>query len=255
MRSVTFTAFPRQWIPVFEWLGADWKRSSEPANFVPFFSDLDEAAILAQVRAAKAAGQLRLLAEIAASADVVLCETMQRIDGLLDRPESPDRPTTLTTWHGYNRRSLRELDKEIAAFKSRSSGVVFIPCAKSRPYSRAPSFKRLMKRLEADGICMDGYEKIVLTSIGPVPESLWGHEVVLAYDTGIRDLYRLLTQLRALLRNNSFSSAIDVLPLAQYGDLLDILHLEGALPPLSRPSWLRRRNIPIYRPIRPALEV
>src|SRR5262245_22252925 len=76
---VKFRGFPRHWLPMFEWAGAAWQFSIEPPTFVPLFSGRSELDIVEEISRAREAGQLRLLVELAASAEVVLCETLQRI--------------------------------------------------------------------------------------------------------------------------------------------------------------------------------
>lgn len=243
-----FVGFPRHWIPLFEWAGARWSNSCAPSNYVPFFSGKSESAVVSEVNRAREHKQLRLLVELAASTDVVICETLQRIDGRKAHENDVADRITLTTWHGYSRRELIELDDALASYRVQKKKVVFLPCSRSRPYDKSQSYKRYISNLVAEGIVETEFEKIVLTSIGPIPEQLWRHETVQRYDTGVRDLYRLLVQLRRLLADADIVEAWDFLPLVQYGDLLDILSAEGALPELRRPKKMRRRHIPIYRP-------
>ena len=243
----TFVAFPRQWIPLFEWLGCQWHHSTEPTTYLPFFSSIDQEALLEEVFIARSKGTLRFLAELAASVDIVLCETLQRIDADLFIADELEKPTKLTMWHGYNRKSLKDFDKHLLSYKQTHDSVIFIPCSRARPYEESQSQKRLFLKLQDHNIDLDHYDKVVISSIGPIPEDMWHHEVVLNYDTGVRDLYKILCQMRKFLEGCSYETAIDVLPLVQYGDLIDILHLEKRLPKPTRPKWLRRRNIPLYK--------
>lgn len=242
-----FRSFPRQWIPLFELCGCDWEGSTPPVEFTPFFSRLTQAEVVAEIETAKRNHQLRLLVEVSASSDVVLCETLQRILAENDKEDEPDGLIALTNWHSYSRSSLRAYDKLLTDYVPSKRKALFMPCSKKRPYSGSPTHKRIFRRLMDDGINASDYELIVITSIGPVPECYWNEEVVLRYDTGIRDLYRLLSQLRRLLRGTHLQSALDVVPICQYGEILDILSLEGRLPKVERPKWLRRRHIQIYK--------
>src|SRR5882757_5509574 len=72
----TFRGFPRHWLPLFEWAGAPWEGSVEPPTYVPLFSGRTENQAVADIARARRAGQLRLLVEVAASAEIVLCETL-----------------------------------------------------------------------------------------------------------------------------------------------------------------------------------
>jgi hypothetical protein len=57
-----------------------------------------------------------------------------------------------------------------------------------------------MSTARAAGLGLDQLDTIVITSIGPVPEAYWEHDFVLRYDTGVCDIYRLMLQLKTLLK-------------------------------------------------------
>jgi hypothetical protein len=246
----SFNKFPRHWLPLFEWAGASWNGSIEPPIYVPFFSGRQESDVIAEIANARKNGELRLLVEVAASAEIVLCETLQRIDGKFApnrAPRSESGTVRLTNWHAYNRPDVRSFDMTVAGFRQKRSGVIFIPCAKSRPYHRSPSHRRLMRSAKEAGLDLNRLDVIVITSIGPVPEALWEHEFVQRYDTGVRDIYRLLQQLRRLLAGTVYREAWDLMSFGPYSDIIRLLHLEGILPAPQRLDSIRRRNIPVYR--------
>jgi hypothetical protein len=247
----TFVEFPRHWLPLFEWARAPWRGSVEPRTYVPLISGRTEIEILSDVARARKAGQLRLLVEVVASAEIVLCETLQRVDGRLsasDFDAAMHDEVRLTTWHSYNRADVRAFDSRIAECRQSKSGVLFIPCAKARPYQKSQAYRRLMRVARDAGIDTDGLDKIVITSIGPVPEECWDLDFVQRYDTGVRDIYRLFLQTKALLRDTNYLEAWDLISFAPYSDMLRLLSLDGLLPEPKRLPSIRRRNIPIYRP-------
>jgi hypothetical protein len=94
---------------------------------------------------------------------------------------------------------------------------------------------------------LESHDVIVVTSIGPVPEKLWSHDVVMRYDTGIRDVYRILVLLRRMLRGVRYAVGWDCLAFRPYRDILSIACREGSIGRLARPEGLRGRNIPSYR--------
>src|SRR5258705_7801077 len=100
-RRPVFKNFPRQWIPLFEWIGARWDGSSEPANYVPFASSVNEEFLVREVAQARRQGQLRLLVELLAGSDAVMAEALPRLDGRLgDAAPSTDMASIrLTNWH------------------------------------------------------------------------------------------------------------------------------------------------------------
>lgn len=249
---VTFVGFPRHWLPLFAWVGASWRKSIEPPTYVPLISGRSETEIVWEIEQAQANGQLRLLVEVVASAEIVLCETLQRMDGRLAKGDFPadDGQIRLTTWHGYNRADVRAIDTVIAEFRPSRPDVLFIPCAKARPYSKSQAHQRLMRQAERAGLKPDRFDKIVITSLGPIPEAYWEADLVQRYDTGVRDIYRLLVQCRALLKKTRYRIAWDLMAFAPYSDLLRVLHLEGYLPKPKRLPEIGKRNIPVFRTAR-----
>jgi hypothetical protein len=247
-----FTGFPRHWLPVFEWAGARWRDSTEPDTFVPLISGRSEKQIVSDIVRARRAGHLRLLVDVVASAEVVLSETLQRIDGRLatsDFVQEQREEIRLTTWHSYNRADVRAFDDLVSGFKQSKPSVLFIPCAKARPYQNSPAYRNLMRLASNAGLNTNSMDKIVITSIGPVPEAYWGLDFVRRYNTGVRDIYRLFLQTKALLRETSYREAWDLMAFAPYSDILRLLSKEGILPEPRRLASVRKRNIPLYRPL------
>ena len=142
---------------------------------------------------------------------------------------------------------MRAFDSLVSGFKQRHAGVLFIPCSKVRPYSRSQSHRRLLQLARAHGVHVDLLDKVVITSLGPIPEQYWDAPIVQTYNTGIRDIYRLL-QTKALLRRTNYTDAWDLMSFAPYSDILHLCHLEGLLPLPRRLRVIRKRNISVYRP-------
>lgn len=244
-----FVGFPRQWIPLFEYLGIAWSESRDPDVFLPFVSHLDEAGMRSQVEEARAVGQLRLLVETVASADIVVGETLQRLDTAFLAPDEAHDSSAirLSNWHGYLRPEVRAFEEELATWRARKAKAAFMPCGRARPYNRSGTHRRLIALLADRGVDLGDYDLIVITSLGPVPESLWQHPVVMRYDTGVRDIYRMLTLLRRLLKPSGYESALDCMGFRPYRDILQIVAREGMIGELSRPGSFRGRSIPTYR--------
>jgi Domain of unknown function (DUF5591) len=251
--DTVFVHFPRQWIPLFEWAGAKWRSSTAPADYLPFFSAMSERDIVLETQRARQSGQLRSLVELAASCDIVLCETLQRIDALQSKPtivarsQTEGRPIILSNWLSYTRPEFRDYEEALKQFRPRSRSAIFLSCGRTRPYQLSRTHFRLRRILEAGGVDIDSHDVIVMTSIGPVPQPLWQHPVVMQYDTGIRDIYRVLTLLRRLLYGTRYEIGWDCLSFRPYREVLDIVTREGRIGKLLRPPALRSRNIPVYR--------
>jgi hypothetical protein len=250
--EVVFSGFPRQWIAMFEWLGLGWRESTAPPNYIPFISQLNENQVLAEVAAAQAQGQLRQLVETLADADIVLGDALQRLDAACLPESAWATPTSvkipLTSWHSYSRPEIVAFEQALSGWRPHKSKVIFLPCGRARPYDKSATHHRLMRKLKTWNIEPADFDLIVMTSLGPVPEALWRHDLVLRYDTGVRDIYRMLVLLRRLLINKTqYTEALDCVGFRPYRDLLKIVSNEGLLGEVRRPGLIRSRTIPAYR--------
>jgi hypothetical protein len=253
-RPVRLINFPRHWLPVFEWFGARWRGSCEPALHVPFISGNSEARLLKEIAAAKRAGQLRLLAELMASADPLIAEVLPRLDSRISAASEDEQPARirLSNWHSYGRASIRRYEEDLNTFRPSKSAAIFLPCGRTRPYDQSPTHRKLYRTLEEAGVALREHDLIVVTSLGPVPKSLWTHPTVIRYDTGVRDLYRMVTLFRRMLRGHRYELAWDCLRLRPYNDLLSLLAREGLIGELRRPDLGRAKSLVTYRPSSPA---
>jgi hypothetical protein len=257
-RYPVFKNFPRQWIPLFEWIGAHWEESSNPAHYIPFASSLNEAAVMGEVEQARRHGQLRLLVEALAGSDAVLAEALPRLDGRLgDAAPSTDvtpkirvpinvPPIRLTNWHSYSRREVRRFERDLGNFQQTSSDVIFLPCGRTRPYDRSRTHRKHRAALERAGVAIEQHDIIVITSLGPVPKEMWQHPTVLRYDTGVRDVYRMLVLFRRMLTGVRYKVAWDCMALGPYKDLIKLLQLEGYIGEIRDPFHVKRKTIQPY---------
>jgi Domain of unknown function (DUF5591) len=250
--GATFSGFPRQWIVMFEWLGLSWKDSTSPTTYVPFIAGLSEDQIVKEVEAARVHGQLRQLVETVANSDVVFGDALQRLDitGLPEgvRESGAVGSIPLTSWFSYSRPEIAEFERALSAWRPQRSQAIFLPCGRARPYNRSATHRRLLEKLTSWGIESREFDLIVITSLGPVPEALWQHDVVLRYDTGVRDIYRMLVLLRRLLTQGTrYVECVDCLGFRPYRDLLSIVSREGLIGEIRRPAPIRGRTIPAYK--------
>lgn len=247
--GVMFSGFPKHWIPLFVYFGLEWRDPIECGPHIPLVSNLEVEALSQATIDANAAGQLRLLVEAIASMDVVVGETLQRIDeaGSARRDTHGLEPIRLTNWHSYLRPEVRAFEERLAAWRPQRDQVAFLPCGRARPYQKSRTHIRLTRDLLARGVDLADYDVVVITSLGPVPEELWMDPTVLRYDTGVRDIYRMLTLLRRLLQPGGYRAGLDCLGFRPYRDLLQILAREGLIGSLERPAPIRARSIPTYR--------
>ncbi|WP_020398671.1 DUF5591 domain-containing protein [Kordiimonas gwangyangensis] len=250
-----FINFPKTWVALFEYFGLDWKNSTDVNTYVPFISGLTEETLIYEIEAAKRNGQLRLLLEAVASVDVTISETLQRIDEASLGPINPisevrtsyDEPIILSNWHSYLRPDIRRFEAEVPTLEQQNKKILLLPCGKKRPYHQSPTYKNLTGRLFEAGYDLEDYDQVVVTSLGFIPKETWEHSIVMRYDTGVRDLYRMLVMGRRLLKNCFYEEALDCLSFRPYRDLVSILGMEGHFKKIQRPNGLRVRTIPVYR--------
>jgi hypothetical protein len=259
-RSYRFYGFPRQWIPLFEWFGVPWHESVRPLEYLPFFSELNEAHITAIVRRARASGRLRNLLETAAASDPIISDCLYRLDNTatamstdmvrdlreLEATGGSKHRLLLAGWQSYGRPSVRALEAAVAAVRPRATVAVVLPCAMRRPYDKSKTHRRLYRLLADNGHEVSEMHRIVISSLGVLPEEVWSTPQVLSYDAGVPDVYRLLRLARGYFSAKKYSSVFDCLQFEPYSDVLRIIAGEGAISnlvrlPLMRPAhfWLR----------------
>jgi Domain of unknown function (DUF5591) len=243
-----FVGFPRQWIPLFEWFGLKWSDSIPPLDYVPLFSDANENDILRLVASARDNHSLRLLAESTSALDPVVSDLLYIVDhstcsaDLVQREASEiaeavrlrKRRLYLTSWQSYGRPSVRALEREAMRIRPTACAAVALPCSLARPYGRSKTHKRFYDALKAHGHDVSKMHRVVMTGLGVLPEELWSAPEVLAYDTGVPDIYRLLRVSRDYFRQAKYMTVIDCLQFKPYNDILAILRREGVIRRLQR---------------------
>lgn len=81
-----------------------------------------------------------------------------------------------------------------------------------------------------------------MTSLGVLPEEVWGDQEVLAYDAGVPDLFRALRLTRSFFKTHRYSSVIDCSQYPPYSDILGIVKREGLIRKLIRIDVPKRRT-------------
>lgn len=221
--------FPAQWVPLFEHVGANWEGAIAPPDYVPMVSDLSFEALLALVAGARRRGQLRVLVEGLASFDPLVADVLHRLDRRLNLPApAVEGRIPFTGWQSYGRPEILDFETRLLSGVARNSEtVVLLPCARRRPYGGSKTHRRLLGGLAA-GVA-DGADQIVISSLGVIPQALWSDPVVLAYDSGVPDIYRVLRLMRAYFGEARYALAIDCLEFEPYRDCLRIIQREGLI--------------------------
>lgn len=223
--------FPQQWIPLFIHLGVCFSAPSMPAEYIAFVSDVTPEDLQLLSRRAHARGALREMVEAFASLDPLVADVLHKIDR---RTEFAGVPATghvkLTGWQSYGRPEILHLNKLIIdTAVANHETAVLLPCARRRPYRSSKTHRRIWKKLDLRGVDHACVDSLVVSSIGIVPEIYWDHPVVLAYDSGVPDIYRILRLMRRFFGRARYSHVVNCLEFQPYSDCLQIVAREGLI--------------------------
>ena len=256
-RCYEFRGFPRQWIPVFEWYGVPWRGSIKPLDYIPFFSDFNETTIRHHVLQARREGVLRLLVESASVHDAVIADFVYIADHTLETGRAAvereraeisigmgkrKRPLLLNSWQAYGRPAIRALADRALAVRTDRRVAAVLPCALTRPYDRSKTHRKLYALLAKAGHRVDDLHRVVMTSLGLLPEEVWSEPEVLAYDAGVPDIYRTLRLARAYFKAHRYDLVLDCSQFPPYSDVLSIVQREGLIARLERIVVPKRRT-------------
>jgi hypothetical protein len=244
--SLVLEGFPRQWIPLFIHFGVAWDATSDPQTYIPFASDLSQEQLVELCLSAQKKGASRELAEAFASLDPLLGDVLYKLDRRRVEPAPAQLSRLgLTGWQSYGRPEVQALDDLVRAnANAKHATAVLLPCARKRPYEESKTHRRIWKALAGRGIAPDKVDHLVISSIGIVPQALWSHPVVLAYDSGVPDIYRVLRLMREFFRNARYETAIDCLEFKPYSDCLLIAQREGLIGTVQKAMTGRARQLP-----------
>lgn len=227
--GVVLQGFPRQWIPIFVHCGVVFSESSASTEYVPLASDIPGSELEKLSRGAQAKGALREMVEAFASLDPLIADVLYKLDRrMIAPPASGPIRIKLTGWQSYGRPEVRAFNGLVESIGSANHGVaVLLPCARRRPYQNSKTHRRIWKRLRTHSIEQGHVDSLVVSSIGIVPEALWDHPVVLAYDSGVPDIFRILRLMRKYFQKSRYAVVIDCLEFKPYSDCLQIVAREG----------------------------
>jgi predicted RNA-binding protein len=244
--GTTLAGFPRQWIPIFVNFSTNWHSTIAPRSFISMASDLTEEELVDICARARQEGVLRTLVEAFASLDPLVADVLHK----LDRRSVPAdvesiRYLPLTGWQSYGRPEIQLLSKQIVdSAKAKAQVAVLLPCARKRPYELSRTHRRIWRGLEEGGVDSGAVDKIVVSSIGIVPEEFWNHPVVSAYDSGVPDIYRILRLMRLFFSKARYATVIDCLEFRPYSDCLGIVAREGLIGAVRIERSVRAKSLP-----------
>jgi len=177
---------------------------------------------------------LRILIESLISCSSQLVNSLWMLDNKGKTPnwDLKEDEIILSNINSYSRPDLLELDNKIYnEFTPENKKVVILPCSSSRPYHKR-KFK-IGSNTNTSGknkfIIQDyidnksDYDKLVLTSAGIVPQEYWKHPIIMTYNTGTRDLWKLLILCKNFFTKNKYDKYEIVVGLKPYRDIIRLL--------------------------------
>jgi len=238
--------FPTQWIPACVHFEIGSSNEIAPSSYLPLFSDLSPEAITGLAQAAKRRGSSRQFLEATAAVDPIIADFLYIVDHKLFA--AGHRPTqdgaavaTLNTWHSFGQPDILALQEEMCRYVAGTDTFVMLPCSKRRPYDESRTHKRLAADLVDIGHSHSNATRVVVTALGVVPEPFWKESLVMRYDAGAVDLWRVFQLLRQFFTTNRGQVVIDCLSFKPYSGMLATLQSMGTIVCLVRPLKLRWR--------------
>jgi predicted RNA-binding protein len=226
--DVELVGFPVAWVPMFLHWDVRWSEPTLPRDYQPLFSDVTAHEIVRVAESARENGRLRSLVEAAAALDPLLADVLHKLDRRADVSSPSEVKIPFSGWQSYGRPEVLDFNRRaLAAGKTSKDTVILWPCARRRPYQDSKTHKRLLKGLSEVGVSPAESDHVVVSSLGLIPQSLWSDSVVLSYDSGVPDIYRILRLMRTYFRQNRYRFAVDSLEFEPYRDCLRILRSEG----------------------------
>jgi len=248
--ATLFCGFPRQWIPVFEHYGLKWAGSCSPSQHMPFVSEMSEGQVRHHCLVAKRLGSLRTLVESVVALDPVLADFLYILDNSIRlyhianslNLNTGNVPLRLTSWQSYGRPEVRRLEADIDRISVNRAAAAILPCSRGRPYHASRTHARVWRKLNELGYARARMHQVVFTALAIIPEELWEHPIVMNYDAGVPDIYRLLRLARRYFGRNRYDAVVDCLDFKLYSDVLSILCKENIISNLVQGPIRRNRQ-------------
>ena len=245
--QIVFVGFPRQWEPLLAHFGAESVDPIPPPRYIPLASDLSNSAVNRMIARAQREQRLRQLVEVFAASDPVVADVLHQLDrrvGFDSLKALPDLVIPLTGWQSYGRPEVQRFVAAVEMLPTSSRRqAVLLPCARKRPYDGSKTHKRIWRGLQTGDLNRNDFDAVVVSSIGVVPEAMWNDPVVLAYDSGVPDIYRTLRLMRSFFRKNHYDLVVDCLAFAPYSDCLTVVAREGLIGRIEQGPKGRSRKI------------
>ncbi len=248
VQPLRLVGFPAQWIPACVHFGVQCVLPLTPKSYLPLFSDLSSEAVAELAQTAKRQGSSRQLLEATAALDPVLADFLYIVDhklaaaGYRQAEAEAINPNPLNTWHSFGRPEIVTLQERMCRWVASNDTFLMLPCSRRRPYGESRTHKRLAADLAAVGQAKANATRVVVTALGVVPEPFWNEPLVMGYDAGAVDLWRVFQLLRQFFAANPGRVVVDCLSFKPYSQMLATLYSLNHIDSLLRPLKIRWRS-------------
>lgn len=169
-----------------------------------------------------------------------LVNTLWMLDhkGLTPKPSKIDSKIPLTHNVSYSRPEILDFDRKVyKEFKPQNKSLAIVPCTQGKPYhKRKYKVDSTFTKISGKGkdvlqqyLNDETYDKIVLTSLGLIPREYWLYPVVLNYDTGTRDMWKLLCLCKRFFEKNQYEKYVVLVKFKPYRDIIRLLMDMGVI--------------------------
>ena len=191
--------------------------------------------VLSLIKRAQANGSLRDLVEAFASFTPTCSDILLQTDLSDLTYDEPPKITTLSSFHSYNRKYVRTALDEIGRSKAPEGAkkCLLLPCSAHRPYNTSKTHQEIYQKIQDMGLDLNSYYKVVVTTIGPVPEDYWQHPFILSYNNSYPDLWQVYERCKVYFSNNKFD---EYLNFHRYEPFVEIIKLCG----ISQPTEMKK---------------
>jgi len=224
---------PKDYVPLVLYLGHDVDFASvrdTTLGSMEFFPV--DFVVETSREALKEEGKLRDLVEIFANSSPRVADILYRIDHMgvtKDKRIAGRKKINFSSWASYGRSYIRDISKEMANFVDDKEKCLILPCAGRRPYNESKIHKEIYPGVED----LESFGKVVVTSLGVIPEKFWNHSVVLSYNAGVPEVWRLYQLCKVYFTKNNYKEYRNFIEFEPY---LEVLKLCGIEAPSERKS-------------------
>jgi hypothetical protein len=248
-KAMCLVGFPAQWIPFCVHFGLSFEAARPPLSYLPWLSEQPTTEIERVCMKAKRGGATRPLVESVAALDPVIADLLYIVDHkLAARGWTSAPPTswnTLNTWHSFGRPEVVRLQLEMAKSTLDASTILMMPCSKHRPYAQSRTHRNIRRQLAATHPQMAGAPSVVVTALGVIPQSFWEHPLVMTYNAGAVDLWRVFQLLDLFFKQHSPALVVDCLSFRPYSDMLSLLQKTRVIRRIVRPLKMPWRSFSV----------